>query len=76
MGMTGKFEVLGKYAQANFTEGPDALDQDYDQKTTEFNFNYVIKEFNARVMFFYNDTRFDAVRPNYKQVGVGLQLQM
>ncbi len=25
----------------------------YDQKTTEVNFNYVIKQFNARVMTFY-----------------------
>ena len=28
----------------------------YDQKTTEINFNYVIKQFNARVMTFYQDT--------------------
>ena len=43
-------------------KGLTALDLDYDQKTTEFNFNYVIKEFNARVMFFYKDTRFNAVK--------------
>ena len=49
---------------------------DYDQKTTELNLNYIIKEFNARVMIFYLDTRFDAVQPNDKQFGVGLQLQM
>ena len=49
---------------------------DYDQKTTEFNFNYVIKEFNARVMMFYLDTSFNAVKTNFKQFGVGLQLQM
>ena len=42
----GKFEILGKYAKATFSEG-GAL-ADYDQETTEFNFNYVIKEFNAR----------------------------
>ena len=29
----------------------------YDQKTTEVNFNYVIKQFNARVMTFYKDTQ-------------------
>ena len=31
----------------------------YDQKTTEVNLNYVIKQFNARVMTFYQDTRFN-----------------
>jgi hypothetical protein len=76
MGMTGKFQVMGKYAQANFTKGITALDTDYTQKTTEFNFNYVIKDFNARVMFFFKDTRFDAVKPNDTQVGVGIQLQI
>ena len=49
---------------------------DYNQKTTEVNFNYIIKEFNARVMLFYMDTRFNAVQTNNKQVGVGLQVQM
>ena len=59
----GKFEVLGKFAQARFREGLTPLDADYDQKTTELNLNYVIKQFNARVMMFFKDTRFDAVRP-------------
>jgi hypothetical protein len=76
MGMTGKFEVMGKFAKANFTQGLTALDKDYNQKTSEFNFNYVIKDFNARVMIFYKDTRFDAVQTNSKQFGVGLQVQM
>ena len=49
----GKFEILGKYAKADFTQGITALDADYNQKTTEVNFNYVIKQFNARVMTFY-----------------------
>ena len=39
-----------------------AHSQDYDQNTTEFNFNYVIKEFNARVMFFVINTDFSAVK--------------
>jgi hypothetical protein len=72
----GKFEVLGKYAKARFKEGVSILDRDYDQKTSEFDFNYVIKQFNARVMFFYLDTRFNAVQTNVKKVGVGVQLQM
>jgi len=76
MGGPGQWEILGKYAQARFREGNALADVDYDQKTTEVNFNYVIKQFNARVMMFYKDTRFDAVKTNNKQFGVGLQLQM
>ncbi len=72
----GRFEVLGKYAQARFREGLTPLNPDYDQKTTELDLNYVIKQFNARVMIFFKDTRFDAVRTDFKQVGVGIQLQM
>jgi len=73
---TGRFEILGKYAEARFREGKTPLDRDYDQKTTEIDFNYVIRQFNARVMVFFKDTRFDAVRTDFKQFGVGLQLQM
>ena len=72
----GKFEVLAKYAHAKFSEGRTAIDVDYDQKTTELNLNYVIKQFNARVMMFFKDTRFNAVNPDFKQFGVGLQFQM
>jgi hypothetical protein len=72
----GRFEVLGKFAKALFREGLTPLDTDYDQTTSELNLNYVIKQFNARLMIFYKDTRFDAVRTNFKQVGVGLQIQM
>ncbi|MEP6916703.1 MAG: hypothetical protein ABJC89_13715 [Acidobacteriota bacterium] len=75
-GMTGRFELLGKFAKANFSNGLTAVDEDYDQKTTEFNFNYVISDFKARVMFFFKNTTFSAVQTNFKQVGVGLQLQM
>ena len=69
----GKFEVLGKYAKAEFTHGGTPS---YHQKTTELNFNYVIKQFNARVMAFYKDTRFNRVKTNSWQAGVGLQIQM
>ena len=72
----GRFEILAKYAHARFREGSTLLDVDYDQKTTELNLNYVIRQFNARVMTFFKDTRFDAVRPNFFQVGVGLQIQI
>jgi hypothetical protein len=76
MGVTGRFQVLGKYAKATYSKGLTALNPKYDQKTTEVNFNYIIKDFNARVMFFFRDQRFSAVESNNKQFGVGLQLQM
>ena len=69
----GKFEVLGKYAKADFTQG---VTPNYHQKTTEVNFNYVIKQFNARVMSFYKDTKFNRQRTDFWQAGVGLQIQM
>lgn len=69
----GKFEILGKYAKAEFTHGATPS---YDQKTTEVNFNYVIKQFNARVMTFYEKKQFNRELPNYWQAGVGLQIQM
>jgi hypothetical protein len=75
-GMTGRFEVLGKFAKATFSHGLTTADADYDQKTTEFNFNYVIKQFNARAMVFYLQKNFSAVHANDKQVGVGFQVQM
>ncbi len=69
----GKFEILGKYAKAEFTHGATPS---YHQKTTEVNVNYVIKQFKARVMSFYKDTRFNRQNPNFWQIGLGLQLQM
>ena len=50
---TGQFEILGKFAAGAIPRRLDAVDADYDQKTTEINLNYVIKQFNARVMIFY-----------------------
>ena len=72
----GRFQLLGKFAKARFREGITLVDADYNQTTSELNLNYVIKQFNARVMLFYKDTRFDAVRPDFKQIGVGVQIQM
>ena len=40
------------------------------------NFSYIIKQFDARVMSFYSDTRFNAVQKNNWEAGVGLQLQI
>jgi len=75
-GMTGRVELLGKFAKAGFRNGLTAIDRDYDQKTTEVNLNYVIRDFNARVMLFYLQKNFSAVQRNDKQVGVGFQVQM
>src|SRR5690242_18789177 len=69
----GKFEILGKYAKAEFTHGKNPS---YNQKTSEVNFNYVIKQFNARVMTFFRDTRFNRDRHDFWQAGIGLQVQM
>jgi hypothetical protein len=69
----GKFELLGKYAKASFTHGTTPA---YDQKTTEINFDYIIKQFKARVMTFYEDTRFNREQQNFWQLGLGIQLQM
>jgi hypothetical protein len=69
----GQFQVLGKYAHATFEEG---ITEDYDQDTTEINLNYIIKQHNARVMFFFRNTDFSAVKTDSKAVGVGLQIQM
>lgn len=69
----GQFEILGKYAKAQFTQGPTPS---YQQKTTEINFNYVIKQHNARVMSFFKDTRFNSAKPDSWQGGVGVQIQM
>ncbi len=72
----GRFQVLAKYAHARFREGVGGLDVDFDQDTTELNLNYVMRQFNSRVMLFYKDTRFNAVQTNSKQIGIGLQVQM
>jgi hypothetical protein len=76
MGLIGRFEILGKYGQANFSDVRIPNSPDYSQKTTEINFNYLIKQFNARVMVYYLQKNFSAVQANDKKFGVGLQLQM
>ena len=76
MGMSGKFQFLGKYAQAKFSKGLTIADKDYTQKTTEIELNYIIKDFNARVTGFFLNTSYDAVKTSDKQVGIALQFQM
>jgi len=74
----GKFELLGKYAIAEFTDGlaASAPHPSYRQNTAEINVDYIIKQFDARVMSFYRDARFNAVNSNSWQAGIGLQLQI
>jgi hypothetical protein len=69
----GKIQILGKYAKADFTH---SLIPSYNQKTTEGNINYLIKQFNARVMTFVTNTHFSREKPDFWQAGIGLQLQM
>jgi len=72
----GQIEVLGKYGEAKFTRGKTVIDAPYVWKTTEIDVNYVIKQFNARVMFFYKNNNYTAVKTDSWQGGVGLQIQM
>ncbi|MEJ0036762.1 MAG: porin [Gammaproteobacteria bacterium] len=68
----GKFQLLGKYGQATY----DFIGGDVEQKTSEVDLNYVLKQFNARISIFYIDTKFDDATPDKKQFGLGLQVQL
>jgi hypothetical protein len=73
----GRVELLGKYAIAEFTGGvTSGPNPSYRQNTAEVNVNYIIKQFDARLMSFYRDTRFNEVKENSWQAGIGLQLQL
>jgi len=72
----GQFQLLGKYAKASFTHGLGPLHPSYDQKTTEFDLSYIIKQFNARVMAFGENLHFNGQRSDFWQAGIGLQIQM
>jgi hypothetical protein len=73
----GKFQVLAKYAHAKyeFDTGPAPDDT---QKTKDFELNYIIKDFKARVSLYYTDFSYDhqIVAADHKQFGLGLQLQL
>ena len=74
---TGRFQVLLKGGEATF-EFPTAAD--VDQRTTEFNLNYIIKDFKARISLFYIGVDFKPssifVAPDFKRIGLGLQVQI
>lgn len=69
----GKFQVLAKYGQASY----DFFGTDLDQDTMEFDLNYLIKTFNARISLYYLDKSFDPdVAGDSSTIGIGLQIQM
>jgi len=70
----GKFQGLVKYAETTFKYPTTS---DIKQKTAEFDVNYIIKPFNARVTLFFVDYSFDGISgKDFKQVGLGVQLQI
>jgi hypothetical protein len=76
----GKFQLLAKYGQATFKDAvPPISPLEPDLDTLEFNINYVIKQFNARVSAFYIDSDLSSSATSFvkgKQYGIGLQVQM
>jgi hypothetical protein len=72
----GRFEILGKFARARFLSAFDES-EDETQTTTEINLNYLLRQFNARLMIFFQDTRFElSESANTWRIGAGLQIQM
>ncbi len=79
----GRFQPLVKYSQKTFDAGPNAtlgtIVPGYQLKTTEVDFNYVMKEFNARVGLYYlhqSSNSLLATGGTPSEAGVKLQLQM
>jgi len=71
----GKFQVLGKYSDKTFDA--TAITPSNHLRTDEFNLNYIIKEFSARVGLYYLNQADDLpAAPSDKEIGVKLQLQM
>jgi hypothetical protein len=74
----GKPQILGKFAIAEFTDGIGVpiTNPSYRQETTEVDFGYIMKQFDARVYAFGKDATFNQVMKNYWDAGVGLQFQL
>ncbi len=64
----GKFQVLAKHASTDFTPTDT-------WSTNEFDLNYILKQFNARVSAFYIKSDKD-VGADSTKYGLGLQIQM
>jgi len=74
----GKIQLLGKYSQKTIDAGfanetTTAADK---LKTFEFNLNYIIKSFNARVGLYYLHQKDDLANFSPHEIGLKLQLQM
>jgi hypothetical protein len=76
----GKVEVLGKFAEAEFTDGlVKATEPNYRQKTTDVEIGYIMKQFDARLFAYGMNVSFNNVPnvpKNYWDAGLGLQLQL
>jgi len=69
----GKFQLLAKYSEKSIDATTTAAS--FKVKTTEGNFNYIIKSFNARVGLYYLTQKGSGtVTPS--EIGLKLQLQM
>ena len=72
----GRFEILGKFAKAEFTHGLGFSHANYRQNTAEVNLSYIIKQFDARVVSFYRDASYNNFIKDSWEAGVGLQVQL
>jgi len=78
----GKFEFLGKFAEAQFTDGiplgtvSGAVFASNRQKTTDAEIGYIMKQFDARLFAYGENVTFNAGVGNYWNAGLGLQLQL
>jgi hypothetical protein len=74
----GQLQVLGKFAKADYDFGAGI--DDVEQRTSEFNLNYIIKDFNARISLFVIDVDFKPtsilVAPDSTRIGLGIQVQI
>jgi len=68
----GKFQVLCKYSQKTI----DTVPADDKLKTSEVNLNYIIKNFSARVGFYYLNQKDHNLGTSPNEFGLKLQLQM
>jgi hypothetical protein len=74
----GKIQVLGKYSQKTIDSllvGEDLTPSD-KLKTEEFNLNYIIKSFNARVGLYFLHQKDDLGNFSPHEIGLKLQLQI
>jgi len=68
----GKFQILGKYSRKTLDTRP----VDDKLKTTEVNLNYIIKNFSARVGFYYLNQKDQNLGTSPNEFGLKLQLQI